>query len=216
MCIRDRGSLEGLKMCFIGDGNNMMNSLIVGCLKVGMSVSVACPEGYRPPREILEFASQYNCFELTDSPLQAAKDADVVITDVWTSMGQEEERAKREAAFKGYCVDEKLMAQAKPCLLYTSINATDCADYLVAEKGLPFRDAYKITGELVALCIAKGLTLETLPLEEYQKICDSFDEGVYQAISLEKCVGGRRVLGGPAPENVRFQARRVLELVGKE
>ena len=101
-------------MCFIGDGNNMMNSLIVGCLKVGMSVSVACPEGYRPPREILEFASQYNCFELTDSPLQAAKDADVVITDVWTSMGQEEERAKREAAFKGYCVDEKLMAQAKP------------------------------------------------------------------------------------------------------
>ena len=96
------------------------------------------------------------------------------------------------------------------------INATDCADYLVAEKGLPFRDAYKITGELVALCIAKGLTLETLPLEEYQKICDSFDEGVYQAISLEKCVGGRRVLGGPAPENVRFLARRVLELVGKE
>lgn len=115
MTIREyKGSLEGLKMCFIGDGNNMMNSLIVGCLKVGMSVSVACPEGYRPPREILEFASQYNCFELTDSPLQAAKDADVVITDVWTSMGQEEERAKREAAFKGYCVDEKLMAQAKP------------------------------------------------------------------------------------------------------
>ena len=65
------------------------------------------------------------------------------------------------------------------------INATDCADYLVAEKGLPFRDAYKITGELVALCIAKGLTLETLPLEEYQKICDSFDDGVYQAISME-------------------------------
>ena len=88
--------------------------------------------------------------------------------------------------------------------------------YKRQEKGLPFRDAYKITGELVALCIAKGLTLETLPLEEYQKICDSFDEGVYQAISLEKCVGGRRVLGGPAPENVRFQARRVLELVGKE
>ena len=76
------------------------------------------------------------------------------------------------------------------------INATDCADYLVAEKGLPFRDAYKITGELVALCIQKGLTLETLPLEEYQAICPAFDEGVYQAISLEKCVGGRKVLGG--------------------
>ena len=115
MTIREfKGSLEGLKMCFIGDGNNMMNSLIVGGLKVGMAVSVACPEGYRPPQEILEFAAQYDRFTLTDSPMEAAKDADVVITDVWTSMGQEEERAKREAAFKGYCVDATLMAQAKP------------------------------------------------------------------------------------------------------
>ena len=116
MTIREyKGSLEGLKLCFIGDGNNMMNSLIVGGLKVGMSVSVACPQGYRPPQEILEFAAGYgDKFELTDSPLQAAKDADVVITDVWTSMGQEAERQKREAAFAGYCVDEKLMAQAKP------------------------------------------------------------------------------------------------------
>lgn len=116
MTIREyKGSLAGLKMCFIGDGNNMMNSLIVGGLKVGMSVSVACPEGYRPPQEILEFAAEYgDKFELTDSPLQAAKDADVVITDVWTSMGQEEERAAREAAFKGYCVNEELMDQAKP------------------------------------------------------------------------------------------------------
>ena len=116
MTIREyKGSLEGLKLCFIGDGNNMMNSLIVGGLKVGMSVSVACPQGYRPPQEILEFAAGYgDKFELTDSPLQAAKDADVVITDVWTSMGQEEERQKREKAFAGYCVDEQLMAQAKP------------------------------------------------------------------------------------------------------
>ena len=116
MTIREyKGSLEGLKLCFIGDGNNMMNSLIVGGLKVGMSVSVACPQGYRPPQEILEFAAGYgDKFELTDSPLQAAKDADVVITDVWTSMGQEEERQKRESAFAGYCVDAQLMAQAKP------------------------------------------------------------------------------------------------------
>lgn len=96
------------------------------------------------------------------------------------------------------------------------INATDCADYLVAEKGLPFRDAYKITGELVALCIQKGLTLETLPLEEYQAVCPAFDEGVYGAIFLEKCVGGRKVLGGPAPENVKAQAQRVLGLLEKE
>ena len=91
------------------------------------------------------------------------------------------------------------------------INATDCADYLVG-KGLPFRDAYKATGELVALCIKKGLTLETLPLCEYQKICDLFDEGVYEAINLDKCVKDRTSLGGPAPENVRAQVKRVQGL----
>ena len=92
------------------------------------------------------------------------------------------------------------------------INATDCADYLV-KKGLPFRDAYKATGTLVALCIEKGLTLETLPIEEYKKICDTFDEGVYDAISLENCVNGRKVLGGPAPENVKAQVKRVREII---
>ena len=116
MTIREcKGTLEGLKLCFIGDGNNMMNSLIVGGLKVGMQVSAACPEGYRPPAEILEFAAGYgDAFTLTDSPMEAAKNADVLITDVWTSMGQEEEKKKREAAFKGYCIDSALMAAAKP------------------------------------------------------------------------------------------------------
>ena len=92
------------------------------------------------------------------------------------------------------------------------INATDCADYLV-KKGLPFRDAYKATGTLVALCIDKKTTLEELPIEEYQKVCELFDEGVYEAISLENCVNGRRVLGGPAGDNVRAQAKRVQELL---
>ena len=116
MTIREvKGSLEGLKMCFIGDGNNMMNSLIVGGLKVGMAVSAACPQGYRPPQEILEFAAGYGeKFTLTDDPKTAAKDADVVITDVWTSMGQEEERKAREEAFRGYCIDSALMACATP------------------------------------------------------------------------------------------------------
>lgn len=116
MTIREvKGSLEGLKLCFIGDGNNMMNSLIVGGLKVGMAVSAACPQGYRPPQEILEFAAGYGeKFTLTDDPKTAAKDADVVITDVWTSMGQEEERKAREEAFLGYCIDSALMACAKP------------------------------------------------------------------------------------------------------
>ena len=109
-----KGGFEGKKMSFIGDGNNMMNSLIVGGLKVGMKVSVACPEGYRPPAEILEFAAAYgDMFEITDAPCVAVKDADVVLTDVWTSMGQEEERLEREKAFKGYCVSKELMENAK-------------------------------------------------------------------------------------------------------
>ena len=92
------------------------------------------------------------------------------------------------------------------------INATDCADYLVG-KGLPFRDAYKATGELVALCIDRDLTLETLPIEEYKKICPLFDEEVYKAINLEKCVADRLVHGGPSAESVEKQieaARKVI------
>ena len=92
------------------------------------------------------------------------------------------------------------------------INATDCADYLV-KKGLPFRDAYKATGTLVAICIEKKTTLEELPIEEYKKICEVFDEGVYEAISLENCVNGRKVIGGPASENVKAQVKRVKELI---
>ena len=84
------------------------------------------------------------------------------------------------------------------------INATDCADYLV-KKGLPFRDAYKITGTLVAMCIERGTTLEELPLEDYRKLCDTFEEDVYEAIKLENCVNSRKVPGGPAPEAVRKQ-----------
>ncbi len=92
------------------------------------------------------------------------------------------------------------------------INATDCADYLVG-KGLPFRDAYKATGSLVALCIEKGLTLETLPLADYKAVCSLFDEDVFDTISLERCASLRRVYGGPAPENVREQVNRVQELL---
>ena len=92
------------------------------------------------------------------------------------------------------------------------INATDCADYLV-KKGLPFRDAYKATGTLVAICIEKKTTLEELPIEEYKKICEVFDEGVYEAISLENCVNGRKVIGGPASENVKAQVKRVKALI---
>ena len=113
MTIREfKNSFDGLKMCFIGDGNNMANSLIVGGLKVGMEVSVACPENYHPAKEVMEFAKDFDCFSITDSPAEAAKNADVLITDVWSSMGQESEIEKRKIAFKGYQINDEIMALA--------------------------------------------------------------------------------------------------------
>lgn len=116
MTIREyKNKLEGLKFCFIGDGNNMANSLTVGCLKMGMSVSLACPQGYYPPAEILDFAKTYgDKFDIVNDPVTAAKDADVIYTDVWASMGQEGEAEKRKLAFKGYQVNDEVMAAAKP------------------------------------------------------------------------------------------------------
>ena len=92
------------------------------------------------------------------------------------------------------------------------INATDCADYLV-KKGLPFRDAYKITGTLVARCIELGTTLEALPLEEYKKLCDTFDIDVYDAINLDTCVNMRKAQGGPSPESVMMQIEYIRAFI---
>ena len=115
MTIREfKGSFDGLKMCYIGDGNNMANSLIVGGLKVGMQVSVACPEGYRPDPMVMDFAQKDPGFSITNVPLEAAKDADILLTDVWASMGQEGEIAKRRTAFAGYQINDEIMAAAKP------------------------------------------------------------------------------------------------------
>ncbi|MBQ8931365.1 MAG: ornithine carbamoyltransferase [Ruminiclostridium sp.] len=115
MTVREhKNRLEGLKMCYIGDGNNMANSLAVGCLKVGMDVSLACPEGYYPDAEVLEFCKQYPNFKLVNDPIEAAKDADVLFTDVWASMGQEGEAEQRKLAFKGYQINDEVMAVAKP------------------------------------------------------------------------------------------------------
>ena len=94
------------------------------------------------------------------------------------------------------------------------INATDCADYLV-KKGLAFRDAYKITGTLVAMCIEKGTTLEELPIEEYKSVCETFEEDVYSAIKLETCVNMRKVPGGPSPESVKAQIGFIRSELGK-
>ncbi|MGM9970715.1 MAG: ornithine carbamoyltransferase [Anaeroplasma sp.] len=117
MTIREfKGTLEGLKACYIGDGNNMANSIIVGCLRVGMKVSVACPKGYEPSQKVLDFAeAEYKgLFELVEDPLIAAKDADVLFTDVWASMGQEGEASERRKVFEGvYQINDKVMSVAK-------------------------------------------------------------------------------------------------------
>ena len=107
-----KNKLDGLKMCYIGDGNNMANSLIVGGLKSGMEVSVACPEGYDPDPKVLDFAKSdpAHKFSLFRTPKEAAVGADVMITDVWASMGQEDEKAVRVKAFQGYQINAELMA----------------------------------------------------------------------------------------------------------
>ena len=116
MTIREhKGSLEGLKLCYIGDGNNMANSYIVGGLTVGMKVSIACPKGYQPDPFVLDFAKAYGeNFSISDNILEMAAGADVVCTDVWASMGQEGEAEARKAAFAGFQVNDAVMAAANP------------------------------------------------------------------------------------------------------
>ena len=126
MTIREfKGGFNGLKTCFIGDGNNMANSIIVGCLKLGMKMSIASPKGYEICEHIQEFAKQYpGMFEMTNDPFQAAKDADVIFTDVYASMGQEAEAKVRLEAFKGFQVNKELMAVAhEDCMVQHCLPA---------------------------------------------------------------------------------------------
>lgn len=115
MTIREKYAvLEGLKMCYIGDGNNMANSLIVGGLKTGMQVSIATPDDYCPDPQVMSFAKPNPNFFITNDPMKAVENADIVITDTWASMGQEAEKEQRMKAFQGYQVNDELMAAAKP------------------------------------------------------------------------------------------------------
>ena len=113
MTIRERkGSFKGLKMCFVGDGNNMANSLMVGAIKTGMAFSIACPKGYEPDAELIKWARENGEFMMTEDVETAAHAADVIYTDVWASMGQEGEKEKREQAFRGYQVNADVMKAA--------------------------------------------------------------------------------------------------------
>ena len=113
MTIREvKGSFDNLKVCFVGDGNNMANSLIVGCITMGMRVAIACPHGYEPDAQLVAWGKAQGMLEVTPDVLRAAEGADVVYTDVWASMGQEGEADLRKAAFAGYQVNDEVMRRA--------------------------------------------------------------------------------------------------------
>lgn len=113
MTIREyKKSFDGLKFCFIGDGNNMANSLIAGAITMGMECSVACPDGYKPDAQIMKWANENGKFTCSSDILECAKDADVLYTDVWASMGQEEEKTEREKIFKDFQINDNVMAVA--------------------------------------------------------------------------------------------------------
>lgn len=121
--LEHKGKLKGLKMAFIGDGNNMAHSLLIGGAKMGMHVAVASPKGYEADASIVKLSEEIAAqtggkITITQDPLEAAKDADVIYTDVWASMGFEEEQAQREAAFEDYQVNEELVKAAKPDYLF--------------------------------------------------------------------------------------------------
>lgn len=114
MTIREfKGGFDGLKMTFVGDGNNMANSLIVGGITMGMEVCIACPDSHKPDAAIMEWAEKNGKFTCTDDIKTAAKDADVLYTDVWASMGQENEAEERKKVFANFCIDSELMSVAK-------------------------------------------------------------------------------------------------------
>lgn len=113
MTIREiKGGLDGLKLCYVGDGNNMANSLIVGGIKTGMSVAIACPKGYEPDEGIAKWASDSGRYLCSDNIEEAISGADIVYTDVWASMGMESEAEERKKIFKNYCVSGKNMSYA--------------------------------------------------------------------------------------------------------
>ncbi len=126
MTVREhKGHLDGLKMTYIGDGNNMANSLIVGGLKMGMDVTIACPENYEPDKRVLDFAKDYSGFGLYRDPVEACAGADVIFTDVRASMGQEDEAAERRKVFEGiYQINDKLLEAANPgCMVQHCLPA---------------------------------------------------------------------------------------------
>lgn len=116
--VETRGGYEGAIVAWVGDGNNMANSWLNAASLLGLEIRLACPPAYRPDPSILAKAEQQTTVTLTDDPVRAVAGANVINTDVWASMGQEDEAQARTRAFKGYCVDEKLMQSAAPDAIF--------------------------------------------------------------------------------------------------
>jgi len=119
----NKGQLKGLKIAYVGDGNNVAHSLVIAAAHVGMDISVATPKGYGPNTEIIKKAQEIakangSLVKVTNDPIEAVKNADAVYADVWTSMGQEEETAKRLVDFKGYQINDELVRHAKPDYMF--------------------------------------------------------------------------------------------------
>lgn len=124
--IEHKGSYDGLKFAWVGDGNNMANTWIEAAAILGFDLTLACPKGYEPDAAVMAWAKSRasSRIVLTEDPREAVRDADVLNTDVWASMGQEAEQQKREKAFKGYCLDDALLALAKPdCIVLHCLPA---------------------------------------------------------------------------------------------
>ena len=130
MTIREhKGDYKGLKLAYVGDGNNVCNSLAVGAALVGMDISIGCPEGYEPSPEIIKIAQELSVtsgakITLTQSATEAVENADVIYTDVWISMGDEKEKADREEIFQPFQVNTELVSEAKPdCIIMHCLPA---------------------------------------------------------------------------------------------
>ena len=124
--IERKGSYAGLKIAWVGDGNNMANTWVEAAAIFGFDLALACPQGYEPDRQVWEWAQAraISAITITEDPAEAVRDADVVNTDVWASMGQESEQKQREQAFQGFCLDDRLVQCAKPdCLVLHCLPA---------------------------------------------------------------------------------------------
>ncbi len=127
------GKLNGLKLAYIGDGNNVCNSLLIGCTKAGMTIGIASPEKYKPKKEIVEYAERFGTVTVTTRPMEAINNADIVYTDTWVSMGQEKEAKERLRAFKDYQLNKKLLGNSKAVIMHC----------------LPAHRGYEITDDVI-------------------------------------------------------------------